>query len=86
MRAVYESIASFCDFADTLAPLLEAADFDKIAELVSARAFATRIPSFLKRGADMAVTPLPARWRGPTSPLQGEVKAPRVRPCNASGR
>jgi hypothetical protein len=54
-RAVYESIASFRDFADTLAPLLEAADFDKIAELVSARSFATRIPSFLKRGADKAV-------------------------------
>ncbi len=71
MRAVYESIASFCDFADTLAPLLEAADFDKIAELVSARAFATRIPSFLKRGADMAVTPFRPAGAGRPPPSKG---------------
>jgi hypothetical protein len=46
-RANYENVAAFCDFANVLIPLLEAGDHAAIRKFVDARAFATRIPSFL---------------------------------------
>jgi hypothetical protein len=47
-RAIYESVACFCDFAEQLGPLLDANDVEKIDDFIRTRTFATRVPSFLK--------------------------------------
>ena len=54
-RAIYESIATFCDFADNLAPLLKAAEMEKIAEYVHNRAFGTKVPLLLNQGGTNAI-------------------------------
>ena len=53
-RAIYESVASFCDFAEQLGPLLDTDDIERIDDFVRTRTFATRIPSFL--AGDKTVT------------------------------
>ncbi len=53
-RAIYENVASLCDFIDKLKPLCEAVDYAGIEKHVSKAAFVTRIPSFLERqGEDL---------------------------------
>jgi hypothetical protein len=47
-RAIYENVASLCDFVDKLKPLCEAVDYAGIGEHVTKAAFVTRIPSFLE--------------------------------------
>jgi hypothetical protein len=47
-RANLENVAAFCDFASSLIPLLDAGDHNAILELIDARAFSTRIPSFIQ--------------------------------------
>jgi hypothetical protein len=51
-RAIYENVASLCDFTDKLKPLCEAVDYAGIEKHVSKAAFVTRIPSFLKKGSE----------------------------------
>lgn len=51
-RAIYENVASFCDFTDKLKPLCEAIDYAGIEKYVSKAAFVTRIPSFLDAGGE----------------------------------
>ena len=46
-RALYENVATICDFADKLKPLCEAVDYEGVKDHVSNAAFVTRIPSFL---------------------------------------
>jgi hypothetical protein len=48
-RGIYESVATFCDFTEAIVPLAEAFEFQSIADLIQARAFQTRIPSFLEK-------------------------------------
>jgi hypothetical protein len=48
-RAIYESVANICDFADKLKPLCDSQDFQAIDELATKSAFVTRIPSFLDK-------------------------------------
>jgi hypothetical protein len=47
-RSNLENIAAFCDFAGSLIPLLEAGDHDTILKFIDARAFWTKIPSFIQ--------------------------------------
>jgi hypothetical protein len=47
-RANYENVAAFCDISSNLIPLLEAGGHNAIREFVDARAFSTRIPSFIQ--------------------------------------
>ncbi len=47
-RAIYENVASLCDFTDKLKPLCDAVDYAGIEKHVSKAAFVTRIPSFLE--------------------------------------
>jgi hypothetical protein len=51
-RANYENVASFCDFAKKLLPLLEVGDHSAIQDFVNKRAFWTRIPSILAEHGD----------------------------------
>jgi hypothetical protein len=54
-RTTYENVASFCDFADTIVPLVRAGDQQKIHQYLDNAAFSTRIPSFLeKHGNDLS--------------------------------
>jgi hypothetical protein len=46
-RALYENVATICDFADRIKPLCEAIDYKGLQEHVSNAAFITRIPAFL---------------------------------------
>ena len=48
-RAIYESVANLCDFADKLKPLCDAGNMEAIDELATKSAFVTRIPSFLDK-------------------------------------
>jgi hypothetical protein len=53
-RALYENIATICDFADKLQPLCEAVDYSGVEQLVTKAAFVTRIPSFItQHGEDV---------------------------------
>jgi hypothetical protein len=51
-RAIYENVATICDFADRMKPLLKSADYSAIEQYVSKCAFQTRIPSFLAKSAE----------------------------------
>jgi hypothetical protein len=55
-RAIYESVACFCDFAEQLGPLLDADDAKSVDEFIRTRTFATRIPSFLKEDKTVNAT------------------------------
>jgi hypothetical protein len=55
-RAIYESVACFCDFAEQLGPLLDADDVEKIDDFIRTRTFATRVPSFLKEDKTVNAT------------------------------
>jgi hypothetical protein len=46
-RALYENIATICDFTDKLKPLCESVDYSGVEQLVTKAAFVTRIPSFI---------------------------------------
>jgi hypothetical protein len=48
-RAIYESVANLCDFADKLRPFCDAGDLTAIDELATKAAFVTRIPAFLEK-------------------------------------
>lgn len=48
-RAIYENVATICDFAEKLKPLCEAGDYEGVEKHVMNAAFTTRIPSFLKQ-------------------------------------
>ncbi len=56
-RAIYENVATICDFADKIKPLLESADYLAIEDYVTKCAFQTRIPSFLAKHGDDAKAP-----------------------------
>jgi hypothetical protein len=56
-RALYENIATICDFSDGLTPLFESSDYSAIEQHVTKAAFATRIPSFLKKYGKDAKAP-----------------------------
>ena len=52
-RAIYENVATLCDFTDKLKPLCEASDYAGWTN-TSKAAFSTRIPSFLEsNGQDL---------------------------------
>jgi hypothetical protein len=51
-RAIYENVASLCDFTDKLKPLCEAVDYDGIEKHVTKAAFVTRIPSFIESSGE----------------------------------
>jgi hypothetical protein len=56
-RAIFESVANLCHFADNLKPLCDKGDLDAIDALATKSAFVTRIPSFLEKyGAEMQST------------------------------
>ena len=56
-RAMYESVANLCDFADKLKPLCEAGNLEAIDQLATKSAFVTRISSFLEKyGKDLQST------------------------------
>jgi hypothetical protein len=48
-RAIFESVANLCHFADNLKPLCEKGDLDAIDDLATRSTFVTRIPSFLEK-------------------------------------
>lgn len=56
-RAIYENVATICDFAEKLNPLCEAADLEAIEKHLNNAAFATRIPSFLAKGGEEVKAP-----------------------------
>ena len=47
-RAIYENVATVCDFTDKLKPLCDAVDYAGIEKHVQKAAFSTRIPSLLE--------------------------------------
>jgi hypothetical protein len=52
-RAIYENVATVCDFIEKLKPLCEAVNYDGIEGHARKAAFATRVPSILdKHGED----------------------------------
>jgi hypothetical protein len=55
-RAIYETVACYCDFVAGLCPLLDANDVDKMDEFIRTRTFASRIPSFLKEDSSVSAT------------------------------
>jgi hypothetical protein len=48
-RSVMETIAVMHDFVETLAPLVNAAQYREAGELIGSRALATRVPSFAEK-------------------------------------
>ncbi len=56
-RAIYENIATLCDFADKLKPLCDAVDYDGVETFTRKYALGTRIPSFLERLGDETKAP-----------------------------
>jgi hypothetical protein len=53
-RALYENIATVCDFVENLKPFCDAGDYVGVERLVEKAAFYTRIPSFLQKyGSDL---------------------------------
>ncbi|MFK4383104.1 hypothetical protein [Bradyrhizobium sp. USDA 223] len=49
-RAIYENVASFCDYSTKLQALCEAGDYAGLADLTNKYAFATRLPALLDEG------------------------------------
>ena len=47
-RAIYENVATVCDFTDKLKPLCDAVDYAGIEKHVQKATFSTRIPSLLE--------------------------------------
>jgi hypothetical protein len=56
-RAIYENVATICDFADKLKPLCEAGDYEGVDNYTMKAAFTTRIPSFLAQHGDDVKAP-----------------------------
>jgi hypothetical protein len=56
-RALYENIATICDFADKLKPLCDAGDYRGVEQYVSRAAFITRIPALLDKHGDEVKAP-----------------------------
>jgi len=56
-RAIYENIATICDFTDKLKLLCESVDYSGVEQLVTKAAFVTRIPSFITRHGDDVKAP-----------------------------
>jgi hypothetical protein len=56
-RAIYENVATICDFTDKLKPLCESLDYAGVNALVSKAAFSTRIPSFIAYHGDEVKAP-----------------------------
>jgi hypothetical protein len=56
-RALYENVATICDFADKLKPLCDAVDYEGVKNYVSNAAFITRIPAFLAAHGDQIKAP-----------------------------
>lgn len=56
-RAIYENIATICDFTDKLKPLCESIDYLGVEQLVTKATFVTRIPSFITRHGDDVKAP-----------------------------
>jgi hypothetical protein len=56
-RAIYENIATICDFTDKMKALCEAADYSGVEQLVTKAAFVTRIPSFITQHGDDVKAP-----------------------------
>jgi hypothetical protein len=56
-RAIYENVATLCDFTDKLKPLCDALNIESIEQHVSKAAFVTRIPSFLEKHGEDARAP-----------------------------
>jgi hypothetical protein len=56
-RAVYENVATICDFSDKVKALCEAVDYSGVEQLVTKAAFTTRIPSFIAQHGEDAKAP-----------------------------
>lgn len=56
-RALYENVATICDFSDKLKPLCEAVDYEGVEKHVSKAAFTTRVPSFIAAHGDDVKAP-----------------------------
>ena len=55
-RAIYETVAVYCDFAAQLGPLLDADEVDKIEDFLRTRMFATRLPDFIAEDKSVSAT------------------------------
>ena len=56
-RAIYENVATICDFADKLKPLCEAGHYEGVEKYTMNAAFTTRIPSLLDQHGDDVKAP-----------------------------
>jgi len=55
-RAVYESVACFCDFSKQLGPLLDGGDYEKVDDFLRTRIFATRVSEFVTADSTVSAT------------------------------
>lgn len=56
-RAIYENVATLCDFTKKLKPLCDTLDYAGVDKLVTKAAFVTRIPSYIKQYGEHAKAP-----------------------------